>query len=103
MAHERREVDRVDFPIHDRAGDVDERWRRALVAAGADPATLATMTVGEAAALVQAFGRRVVPLFESGKATALVHRVFPLAEAADALDYVRAPGKLGKVLLEMPA
>ena len=52
---------------------------------------------------MQEFGRRVVPLLEAGAATALVDRVFPLAEAADALDYVRAPGKLGKVLLELPA
>jgi NADPH2:quinone reductase len=65
--------------------------------------TLRSRPPDEKAALVQEFGRRVVPLFESGKATALVHRVFPLAEAADALDCVRAPGKLGKVLLEMPA
>ena len=56
----------------------------------------------EKAALVQEFGRRVVPLLASGVATALVDRVFPLAEAADAFDYVREPGKLGKVLLELP-
>jgi NADPH:quinone reductase-like Zn-dependent oxidoreductase len=52
---------------------------------------------------VQELGRRVVPLLASGRATALVDRVFPLDEAADALDHVRAPGKLGKVLLQMPA
>ena len=33
----------------------------------------------------------------------IVHRVFPLAEAADALDHVRAPGKFGKVLLSLGA
>jgi NADPH:quinone reductase-like Zn-dependent oxidoreductase len=65
--------------------------------------TLRSRPPEEKAALVQEFGRRVVPLFESGQATALVHRVFPLAEAAEALDHVRAPGKLGKVLIEMPA
>ena len=65
--------------------------------------TLRTRPVEEKAALVQEFGRRVVPLLEAGAATALVDRVFPLAEAADALDYVREPGKLGKVLLELPA
>jgi NADPH:quinone reductase-like Zn-dependent oxidoreductase len=32
----------------------------------------------------------------------VVDRVFPLAEAAAALAYVREPGKLGKVLLELP-
>ena len=64
--------------------------------------TLRTRPSEEKAALVQEFGRRVVPLFEAGAATALVDRVFPLAGAADAFDYVRAPGKLGKVLLELP-
>jgi NADPH:quinone reductase len=65
--------------------------------------TLRSRPPEEKAALVQEFGRRVAPLFESGQATALVDRVFPLDEAADALDHVRAPGKLGRVLLEMPA
>ncbi|HSD01883.1 MAG TPA: zinc-binding dehydrogenase, partial [Gaiellales bacterium] len=65
--------------------------------------TLRSRPPEEKAVLVQEFGRRVVPLFESGQATALVDRVFPLDEAADALDHVRAPGKLGRVLLEMPA
>jgi NADPH:quinone reductase-like Zn-dependent oxidoreductase len=65
--------------------------------------TLRSRPADQKAALVQEFGRRVVPLFESGRATALVDRVFPLAQAADALDHVRAPGKLGKVLLEMRA
>ena len=65
--------------------------------------TLRSRPPDEKAALVQEFGRRVVPLFASGAATALVDCVFPLDEAADALDHVRAPGKLGKVLLELPA
>jgi NADPH2:quinone reductase len=65
--------------------------------------TLRSRAPDEKAALVQEFGRRVVPLFASGAATALVDSVFPLDEAADALDHVRAPGKLGKVLLELPA
>ncbi len=33
---------------------------------------------------------------------AIVDRVFPLDDAADAFDDVREPGKLGKVLLELP-
>ena len=64
--------------------------------------TLRTRPPEEKAHLVQEFGRRVVPLFASGAATALVDRVFSLEAAADALDYVREPGKLGKVLLELP-
>jgi NADPH:quinone reductase len=65
--------------------------------------TLRSRPPEEKAALVQEFGRRVVPLLASGRARAFVDSVFPLAEAADALDHVRAPGKLGKVLVEMPA
>jgi NADPH:quinone reductase len=64
--------------------------------------TLRTRPGEEKAALVQEFGRRVVPLLASGAATGLVDRIFPLADAADAFDYVREPGKLGKVLLELP-
>ena len=65
--------------------------------------TLRSRPPEEKAALVQEFGRRVVPLLASGGATALVDSAFPLDRAADALDHVRAPGKLGKVLLELPA
>jgi NADPH:quinone reductase-like Zn-dependent oxidoreductase len=65
--------------------------------------TLRSRPPDEKAALVQEFGRRVVPLLASGRATALIDRVFALDDAADALDHVRAPGKLGKVLLELPA
>jgi NADPH:quinone reductase len=65
--------------------------------------TLRTRPPEEKAALVQEFGRRVLPLLAEGRATALVDCVFPLEQAADALDRVRVPGKLGKVLLELPS
>ncbi|MDX6591083.1 MAG: NADPH:quinone reductase [Gaiellales bacterium] len=64
--------------------------------------TLRTRPPHEKASLVNEFGKCVVPFLADGTVTPLVHCVFPLAEAADALDYVREPGKLGKVLLEMP-
>jgi putative PIG3 family NAD(P)H quinone oxidoreductase len=64
--------------------------------------TLRTRPAEEKAALVHEFGSRVLPFLADGTMAPLVHRVFPLAEAADALDHVREPGKLGKVLLEMP-
>ena len=31
----------------------------------------------------------------------MIDRVFPIAEAAAAFDHLAAPGKLGKVLLEL--
>jgi NADPH:quinone reductase len=64
--------------------------------------TLRTRPAEEKAQLVQAFGRRVVPLLAAGVVAPLVDRVFPLADAADALEQVRQPGKFGKLLLEMP-
>jgi NADPH:quinone reductase-like Zn-dependent oxidoreductase len=65
--------------------------------------TLRTRPSEQKAALVQEFARRVVPMLASGRVTAAVGDVFPLDDAADALDHVRTPGKFGKVLLEMPA
>jgi NADPH:quinone reductase-like Zn-dependent oxidoreductase len=65
--------------------------------------TLRTRPLEEKAHLVQQFGRRVVPALADGRMRPVVDRVFPLAEAADALDHVRAPGKFGKVLLALDA
>lgn len=61
--------------------------------------TLRTRPLEEKGIIVQEFARRVVPFLATGRMRPLVDRVFPLRSAADALDYVRKPGKLGKVLL----
>jgi putative PIG3 family NAD(P)H quinone oxidoreductase len=53
----------------------------------------------EKALAVQVFAHEVVPHLASGRMRALVDRVFPAEEAADAFDYFAAPGKFGKVLL----
>lgn len=55
----------------------------------------------EKAAAVQAFARSVVPHLATGRMRPVIDRVFPVAEAAAALEYLSAPGKLGKVLLEL--
>jgi NADPH2:quinone reductase len=55
----------------------------------------------EKAAAVQAFARSVVPQLASGRVRPVIDRVFPVAEAAAAFDHLAAPGKLGKVLLEL--
>jgi NADPH2:quinone reductase len=52
------------------------------------------------AAAVQAFAHEVVPHLASGRMRAIVDRVFPAEEAADAFDYMPSSGKFGKVLLE---
>jgi NADPH2:quinone reductase len=61
--------------------------------------TLRTRPLEEKGVTVQEFARRVVPFLATGRVRPLIDRVFPLSSAADALDYVRTPGKLGKVLL----
>jgi NADPH2:quinone reductase len=55
----------------------------------------------EKAAAVQAFARSVVPQLASGRVRPVIDRVFPVAVAAAAFDHLAAPGKLGKVLLEL--
>jgi NADPH:quinone reductase len=64
--------------------------------------TLRTRPPEEKARLVQDFARQIVPLLAAGTIAPVVDRIFPLAEAADAIDYVRRPGKFGKVLVELP-
>jgi len=63
--------------------------------------TLRTRPLEEKAHLVQEFGRRIVPAMAAGRIRPIVDRAFPLDEAGAALDYVRAPGKFGKVLLDL--
>ena len=55
----------------------------------------------EKAAAVQAFARSVVPHLAAGRVRPVIDRVFPIADAAAAFDHLAAPGKLGKVLLEL--
>ena len=55
----------------------------------------------EKAAAVPAFARSVVPQLAGGRVRPVIDRVFPVAEAAAAFDHLSAPGKLGKVLLEL--
>jgi NADPH:quinone reductase-like Zn-dependent oxidoreductase len=65
--------------------------------------TLRTRPPEEKAFLAQEFGQQIVPLLGAGTISPVVDRVFPLDEAAAAIEYVRKPGKFGKVLLELPA
>jgi NADPH:quinone reductase len=53
----------------------------------------------EKAAAVQAFAHEVVPHIAAGRMRAVVDRVFPAEEAAEAFDYMAGSGKFGKVLL----
>jgi len=53
----------------------------------------------EKAAAVRAFEREVVPFLADGRMRAIVDRVFPLEQAAEAFDHMASSGKFGKVLL----
>jgi NADPH2:quinone reductase len=53
----------------------------------------------EKAAAVQRFAHEVVPHLASGRMRAIVDRVFPAADAANAFDHMAGSGKFGKVLL----
>jgi len=54
---------------------------------------------GEKAAIVAAVRERVWPLIESGQVRPVVHRTFPLAQAADAHRELEAGTSIGKLLL----
>ena len=64
--------------------------------------TLRTRPPEQKAQLTQAFAARIVPYLAAGTIRPVVDRTFPLEQIGDALDAVRAPGKLGKLLLELP-
>jgi NADPH:quinone reductase-like Zn-dependent oxidoreductase len=61
--------------------------------------TLRRRPLEQKAVLVQQFARRVVPWLAEGRLAPIVDRVFELSEVTRAFDYIRTPGKLGKVLL----
>jgi NADPH:quinone reductase-like Zn-dependent oxidoreductase len=65
--------------------------------------TLRRRPLEQKASLVQQFARRVVPWLAEQRLTPIVDRVFELSEVTAAFDYVRTPGKLGKVLLRTAA
>jgi NADPH2:quinone reductase len=61
--------------------------------------TLRRRPLEQKAVLVQQFARRAVPWLAERRLVPIVDRVFELSEVTDAFDYIRRPGKLGKVLL----
>jgi NADPH:quinone reductase-like Zn-dependent oxidoreductase len=61
--------------------------------------TLRRRPLEQKASVVQQFARRVVPWLAERRVVPIVDRVFDLSEVTGAFDYVRTPGKLGKVLL----
>jgi NADPH2:quinone reductase len=63
--------------------------------------TFRSRTVDEHAAVVSAFERDVIPLMKTGAIVPPVDRVFELADAAAAQDYMKAQKHFGKVVLQI--
>ena len=63
--------------------------------------TLRPRPVEEKAAIIRAFERDVMPHFASGRIAPLIHRVYPLAQAADAHRAMEASEHFGKLVLRV--
>ena len=63
--------------------------------------TLRPRPVEEKAAIIRAFEREVLPHFASGRVAPLIHRVYPLAQAADAHRAMEASEHFGKLVLRV--
>jgi NADPH2:quinone reductase len=65
--------------------------------------TLRPRSNAQKAAIGAALAQRVWPLFEAGKLKTVIHRVFPLAEAAAAHALMESSAHIGKIMLEVRA
>jgi putative PIG3 family NAD(P)H quinone oxidoreductase len=63
--------------------------------------TLRARPVAEKTRLAHALLERVWPLLEAGRALPVIHRVFPLAEAAEAHRLMESSTHVGKIMLEV--
>ena len=62
--------------------------------------TLRPRTIKQKGAIASQLQKRVLPLFESGKLKIIVHKTFPLAEAADAHRLMESSKHIGKLILD---
>ena len=65
--------------------------------------TLRASPSARKAEIAQSLREKVWPLFESGALKPVVHRVFPLAEAAEAHRLMESSAHIGKIMLEVRA
>lgn len=63
--------------------------------------TLRGRSLEEKALTARGVERHVLPLFPGGALRVVVHKAFPLAQAAEAYDTFAAGGKLGKIVLTL--
>ena len=76
--------------------DLGDVLRRRLTITGS---TLRPRTVGEKGAIAEALRREVWPLFETGRVKPVIHRRFPLDEAAAAHRLMESSEHIGKIVL----
>ena len=83
-----------------KGGRVEIDWRhimmRRLTVTGS---TLRASPTERKFALARALSEKVWPLFEAGKVRTVIHRVFPLAEAAAAHALMESSQHIGKIML----
>lgn len=65
--------------------------------------TLRPRTVAQKGAIARSLEEKVWPLISSGKIKPIVHKTFPLAEAADAHRLMESSAHIGKIILDMEA
>lgn len=76
--------------------EIGKVMRKRLTLTGS---TLRNRPVAEKGALARAVQKRVWPLIEAGKMRAVIHRTFPLAQAAEAHRVMEASTHTGKLVL----
>lgn len=78
--------------------DLGQVLRRRLHISGS---TLRPRPVAFKAAIARSLRERVWPLFEQGKLKPVIHRTFPLAQAAEAHALMESSTHVGKIVLEV--
>ena len=63
--------------------------------------TMRASPVERKVAIANALRERVWPLYASGKVAAVIHRVFPLADAAAAHALMESSQHVGKIMLDV--
>jgi putative PIG3 family NAD(P)H quinone oxidoreductase len=63
--------------------------------------TLRPRTIAQKAAIARNLREHIWPLLEAGKLKVVIHRVFPLAQAADAHRLMEQSQHIGKILLQV--
>jgi NADPH2:quinone reductase len=63
--------------------------------------TLRSRTLAQKAAVADGVRNNIWPLLEQGRAKPVIHRTFPLAQAADAHRLMESSQHIGKIMLDV--